>query len=85
MTDRLDPKTTALLVMDMQTTILDMLPDAAKKDALLARTAALLERAPQRGGAGHLRGPGIPPGLSRGGHEHDVRRRAFGRHVPGGQ
>jgi nicotinamidase-related amidase len=39
----LDPKTTALLVMDMQSGILDMMGD--RKEALLAETAKLLEAA----------------------------------------
>lgn len=39
----LDPKTTALLVMDMQSGILDMLPDS--KDALIAQTSKLIEAA----------------------------------------
>ncbi len=42
MTDKLplDPKTSALLVMDFQSAIVDMLP--AEKDRLLARTASLI-------------------------------------------
>ena len=45
MTDKLhlDPKTSALLVMDFQTAILEMVP--ADKDPLLARTARLIEAA----------------------------------------
>jgi nicotinamidase-related amidase len=39
----LDPRTTALLVMDMQSGILDRFPD--KKDALLAQTSKLLDAA----------------------------------------
>jgi len=39
----LDPKTTALLVMDMQSAVLDMVAD--KKDALLAQTSKLLDAA----------------------------------------
>jgi nicotinamidase-related amidase len=45
MTDRLqlDSKTSALLVMDFQTAIVDMVP--TEKDALLARTASLIDAA----------------------------------------
>jgi nicotinamidase-related amidase len=39
----IDPTTTALLVMDFQAAVVDMVP--ADKDALLARTARLLEAA----------------------------------------
>jgi nicotinamidase-related amidase len=49
MTDALDPKTTAVLVMDMQNDIIGMLPDAKTKETLLERTAALLERAREAG------------------------------------
>jgi nicotinamidase-related amidase len=43
MTDKLqiDPKTSALLVMDFQTAIVEMVP--AAKEALLARTASLID------------------------------------------
>lgn len=49
MTDKLqlDPKTSALLIMDFQTSIVDLV--AADKDALLARTAGLLEAAREGG------------------------------------
>lgn len=43
MTLALDPRTTALLVMDMQSGILDMVAD--KKEALLAQTSKLLDAA----------------------------------------
>lgn len=43
MTVSLDPKTTALLVMDYQTGILGLVPD--KQEALLAQTTSLLEAA----------------------------------------
>ncbi|MGD0523713.1 MAG: isochorismatase family cysteine hydrolase [Polyangiaceae bacterium] len=43
MTLVLDPRTTALLVMDMQSGIVDMVPD--DKEALLTRTAKLLDAA----------------------------------------
>jgi nicotinamidase-related amidase len=49
MTDKLqlDPKTSALLIMDFQTSVVDLV--AADKDALLARTASLIEAA-RKGG-----------------------------------
>jgi nicotinamidase-related amidase len=49
MTDKLqlDPKTSALLIMDFQTSIVDLV--AAGKDELLARTARLIEAA-RKGG-----------------------------------
>jgi len=43
----LDPKTSALLVMDFQTAVVEMI--AAEKDALLARTAKLVEAARKAG------------------------------------
>jgi nicotinamidase-related amidase len=43
----IDPKTAALLVMDFQTAIVEMV--AEEKDALLARTAALVESARKAG------------------------------------
>jgi len=48
----LDPKTSALLVMDFQTAIVDgpaVHGDAADKEALLARTAGLLDAARKAG------------------------------------
>jgi nicotinamidase-related amidase len=49
MTDKLalDPKTSALLVMDFQTTIVDLV--ATDKDALLMRTASLVDAARKAG------------------------------------
>ena len=49
MTDKLqlDPKTSALLIMDFQTSVVDLV--ATDKDALLARTAGLIEAA-RKGG-----------------------------------
>ncbi len=46
MTDRLDPRTTALLIMDYQPVILDRLPDP---EAQLARAVAALDVARRRG------------------------------------
>jgi nicotinamidase-related amidase len=49
MTDklRIDPKTSALLIMDFQTSVVDLV--ATDKDALLARTAGLIEAARKAG------------------------------------
>jgi nicotinamidase-related amidase len=43
----LDPKTSALLIMDFQTSVVDLV--AADKDALLARTASLVDAARKAG------------------------------------
>lgn len=45
MTLALDPRTTALLVMDMQSGILDMVADGASKETLLAQSTKLLAAA----------------------------------------
>jgi nicotinamidase-related amidase len=62
MTDRLDPKTTALLLMDLQRDILDSLPDASRRDTLLARASALLARARNVGARVVHVGLGFRPG-----------------------
>ncbi len=79
MTDKLslDPKTAALLVMDFQTAIVDgqAVPgSAADKDALLARTASLLEGARKAG----LRIVYVVVGFRAGYPEVSPRNKAFG-------
>ena len=49
----IDPRTSALLVMDFQTAVVEMVP--VDKDTLLPRTAALIEGARKAGMTGHLR------------------------------
>jgi len=68
----IDPKTAALLVMDYQTSIVEMI--ASEKDALLARTAELVDVARRRG----MRVLYVVVGFRAGYPEVSARNQSFG-------